>query len=244
MGVMGIIPAYNEKNIKKIATESARFVDKLLVIDYGSDYPVKKGRKYLVLRNNQNKGKGYSLKRGFEYAVKGGYDAVITLDGDGEHEPSAIPVFLKKLESSDIVIGQRTNYRSLQRNILNRWAGFWLRLLLPSVKDTQCGFVALRTDLLKKLKITASGLSINLELLLEAFKNNAKFDFVSLGATQKKDTHVALKDYAKINNLFDRWVIKNYKDIKMPILKKYFILNAAVIGLIFGGVLEWILEMH
>lgn len=70
MKVIGIIPAYNEKNIEKIAGKSARLVDKLLVIDDGSDYPVKKSGKYLVLRNSKNKGKGYSLKRGFGYALK------------------------------------------------------------------------------------------------------------------------------------------------------------------------------
>jgi len=244
MKVIGIIPAYNEKNIEKIAGKSARLVDKLLVIDDGSDFPVKKSGKYLVLRNSKNKGKGHSLKRGFEYALKNGYDAVITLDGDGEHDPEAIPLFLKKLESSDIAIGQRANYRSLQRNILNKWAGFWLRLLLPSVKDTQCGFVGLRAGLLKKLEITSLGFSINLELLLEAFKNNAKFGFIELKTTQKKATHVMLRDYVKINNLFDRWVIKNYRDIKIHNLKKILILNAAIIGLILGGIAEWILEMH
>lgn len=244
MKVIGIIPAYNEKGIEKIADKSARFVDKLLVIDDGSDFPVKKSGKYIVLRNNQNRGKGYSLKRGFGYALKNGYDAVITLDGDGEHEPEEIPLFLKKIGENDIVIGQRANYRSLQRNILNKWAGFWLRLLLPSVKDTQCGFAALKTDLLKKLEITSSGFSINLELLLEAFKNNAKFGFIALKTAQKKVTHVTLRDYVKINNLFDRWVIKNYGDIKITSTKKILILNAAVIGLIFGGILEWILEMH
>lgn len=115
---------------------------------------------------------------------------------------------------------------------------------MPSVKDTQCGFVALRAGLLKKLEITSLGFSINLELLLEAFKNNAKFGFIELKTTQKKATHVTLRDYVKINNLFDRWVIKNYRDIKIHKLKKILILNAAVIGLIFGGILGWILEMH
>jgi glycosyltransferase involved in cell wall biosynthesis len=62
-----------------------------------------------VLEHEINLGKGAALKTGFEYAVAKGYDAVVTMDGDGQHDPSAIPDFLDALETSDadIIVGTR-----------------------------------------------------------------------------------------------------------------------------------------
>ncbi len=62
-----------------------------------------------VLEHEVNLGKGAALKTGFEYAVAKGYDAVVTMDGDGQHDPSAIPDFLDALETSDadIIVGTR-----------------------------------------------------------------------------------------------------------------------------------------
>ncbi len=62
-----------------------------------------------VLEHKINLGKGAALKTGFEYAVAKGYDAVVTMDGDGQHDPSAIPDFLDALETSDadIIVGTR-----------------------------------------------------------------------------------------------------------------------------------------
>ncbi len=62
-----------------------------------------------VLEHEVNLGKGAALKTGFEYAIAKGYDAVVTMDGDGQHDPSAIPDFLDALETSDadIIVGTR-----------------------------------------------------------------------------------------------------------------------------------------
>ncbi len=237
MRVLAIIPAHNEERVVDVAIDSSRFVNKVLVVDDGSGFPVRKSRRYIILRNNKRRGKGYSLRRGFDYAIRKGYDIVIAIDGDREHDPKAIPLFLKGIKSSDIVIGQRTAYRSFQRSFLNEWAGFWVRLLLP-IRDTQCGFIALRTDLLKRLKLTSQGFSINLEILLEAFKNNAEMGFVPLKKTDKKSSYVTFKDYIRINNMFDKWVIENYKYLRISILKKILLLSAAIIGGAFGRLIE------
>ncbi len=62
-----------------------------------------------VLEHEVNLGKGAALKTGFEYAIEKGYDAVITMDGDGQHDPSAIPDFLDALKKrdADVIIGSR-----------------------------------------------------------------------------------------------------------------------------------------
>ncbi len=62
-----------------------------------------------VLEHEVNLGKGAALKTGFEYAIAKGYDAVVTMDGDGQHDPSAIPDFLDALDKcdADIIVGTR-----------------------------------------------------------------------------------------------------------------------------------------
>jgi len=49
------------------------------------------------------------MERGFEYALENGFEAVITLDGDGQHNPVEIPDFVDEYEQnqSDLIIGER-----------------------------------------------------------------------------------------------------------------------------------------
>ena len=62
-----------------------------------------------VLEHEVNLGKGAALKTGFEYAVAKRYDAVVTMDGDGQHDPLAIPDFLDAADKcdADIIVGTR-----------------------------------------------------------------------------------------------------------------------------------------
>lgn len=239
MRILGIIPSHNEKGAEKIAAISSRFLTKVILIDDGSKIPIKSSKKYSVLRNSANKGKGYCLKLGFEYALKNKYDAVVCLDGDGEHSPEDIPIFIDRLKEKDIVLGQRRGYRSAERSILNKWASIWVRILLP-IEDTQCGFIGIRSKLIKKMKLDSEGFSINLEILLEAFKNNARFDSVNINQKIRKISGVKFKDYLEINNLFDAWVIKNYKGLPVKKSRKLILLVASIIGLSAGRIMIWI----
>ena len=69
--------------------------------------PKKAGAKVYSCKPNQ--GKGAALKTGIQQALEGGYDFIITLDGDGQHDPQEIPAFLEAYESGqqDLIIGKR-----------------------------------------------------------------------------------------------------------------------------------------
>ncbi len=88
--ILVVIPAYNEeKKIKKIIEKCLRYSRYVLAIDDGSsDNTLKeiKKTKTICLTNKSNKGKGYSLRRGFKYAIENGFNIVITLDADGQHD--------------------------------------------------------------------------------------------------------------------------------------------------------------
>ena len=123
MKTICIIPVYNENQtvLKDLVIETKKHVDKVLVVDDGSKSIITDiGCK--ILRNKQNYGKGYSLRKGFGYAIKNNFDIVITLDGDGEHNPKNIPMFINSvIEEKGLIIGERNRFRSFSRLIINKF---------------------------------------------------------------------------------------------------------------------------
>jgi glycosyltransferase involved in cell wall biosynthesis len=84
----------------------------VLVVDDGSTDGTgdeARGAGAAVAVHPVNLGKGAALKTGFEHAIRGGYDAAITIDGDGQHDPASIPEFIAAFESGrgDIIVGSR-----------------------------------------------------------------------------------------------------------------------------------------
>jgi glycosyltransferase involved in cell wall biosynthesis len=96
----------------------------------------------------KNKGKGYALKKGFKKAVELGFDYAITLDTDGQHFPSDIPLFVEALKTSEtlevLIIGDRnmnTEDVLVSSARGNRMSGYWVRSVTGlSLTDTQSGF--------------------------------------------------------------------------------------------------------
>jgi glycosyltransferase involved in cell wall biosynthesis len=110
-----------------------------------------------VLEHEVNQGKGAALKTGFEYAVEKGYDAVITMDGDGQHDPSAIPDFLDAVEEldADVIIGTRMHavgdmpkLRIWTNRTTSRVVSFLARQNIP---DSQSGYRLIKVKVLRDI---------------------------------------------------------------------------------------------
>ena len=54
-----------------------------------------------------NLGVGGAMRVGFRYALENGFDNVIQVDSDGQHDPASVPALLSELESADLVLGAR-----------------------------------------------------------------------------------------------------------------------------------------
>lgn len=118
MKICVVIPTYNRTQaigslVKKIRQQELEVV----VIDDGSQDDTSERAKEngaIVLRNLYNQGKGASLIRGFDYALSRDFDAVITMDGDGQHLPEEIPYFIRLATHADsgIFIGNRMSKRT------------------------------------------------------------------------------------------------------------------------------------
>lgn len=184
MKTLIIIPAYNEeKHIKKIIEKCLKYSKYVLAIDDGSkdntSKEIKKTRAiYLV--NKHNKGKGYSLRKGFDYAIKNKFDIVVTLDADGQHEPKLIPKFVKGIESGyDVIIGtRRKRHSSMPKR--RRISNFILSLIFSAasqtwIKDTQSGYRAFNVKVLKGLKLKTAGYETESEILMKIGRRGARF---------------------------------------------------------------------
>jgi glycosyltransferase involved in cell wall biosynthesis len=129
-----------------------------------------------VLAHEVNLGKGAALRTGFEYAIAEGYDAVITMDGDGQHDPSAIPDFLEAMESSgaDIVIGTRMHAVGEMPKLriwTNRTTSRIISLLAgQDIPDSQSGYRLIKVDVLKSIidSLVTTRYDAESELLIRA----------------------------------------------------------------------------
>lgn len=156
-----VIPAYNEAStIRNVAERVLLFCEHLIVVDDGSTDSTcieLQGLPVTVLRNDTNQGKAASLWRGIQSALEKNADAIITLDGDGQHRPEDIPGFIQSWETHPrhMIIGSRlADTKAFPRNrlIANKIANFWISWAAGhSVADSQCGYRLYPAALLEKV---------------------------------------------------------------------------------------------
>ncbi len=178
--ILIVIPAFNEeKNIgnllKKVS--SVFSLKNVLVVDDGSKDKTsliakKSGTKVLSLRSNQ--GKGLALRAGFDFTIKNGYDAVITMDGDGQHDPGEIPRFLEKFRESgaDLIVGTRKHNLSdmpFLRFFANNTSSLVTSILSGvRIHDSQSGFRIIKKKLLKEINLMTNRFQMETEIIIKA----------------------------------------------------------------------------
>jgi glycosyltransferase involved in cell wall biosynthesis len=147
-----IIPCYNEETtIGSVVLKAKNYIKNILVINDGSTddtAKIAKSAGAYILSHKKNYGKSTALKNGFKYALKKNFDYVITIDGDGQHNPDEIPFLLTNIQNNgdDIVLGFRSNnklempgWRRFGKNILDYITSFGNG---GYVVDSQNGFRA------------------------------------------------------------------------------------------------------
>ncbi|OEU73125.1 MAG: glycosyl transferase family 2 [Desulfuromonadales bacterium C00003107] len=105
-----VIPAYNEQEnigpvVKKIR-ESDKEIDIVVIDDGSTDRTARNSRLAgaRVIRLSSNMGYGVALQCGYKYGFERGYDCLVQLDGDGQHDPDYIPELLKPVMAGDVDI--------------------------------------------------------------------------------------------------------------------------------------------
>ena len=120
----------------------------------------------------RNRGKGAALQAGFERALKFGDDVVLTLDADGQHDPSYAPHLLRALDECDIAIGQRSRAGStmpLRRRLTNAMASMAIAHVSGiRLEDTQSGFRAIRRHVLERVRALGDRYEFETDFLIRA----------------------------------------------------------------------------
>jgi len=235
--IFTIVPVFNEKEtfyrliaeIKDILPEG-----KIVVIDDGSDPPVrliKRSNLYLI-RHEENKGYGAALMSGINFARKEKAEIIITIDADGQHFPKRIPEFLGKIENYDIVSGSRYHPLSIklseppyERKVINKVITQILRELTGyNITDSFCGYRCYKSYVFDEFYPYDKGYGFPLELWAHFKKFNYKYSEipVELYYPIKKNFSSELKDSEKRLKYYLGLIEKSFKvSIKRKGLKLF-----------------------
>ncbi len=187
--VCAVIPFYNEKETLQIVlNETSKYVNFIIAVNDGSDDDTyvnfDNNSKIKIINLDRNYGKGKALSVGFEEAVSAGFENIVTLDADLQHEPKYIVKLIEGLKSFDIVIGNRLkNLKGMpiQRILSNKLTSFFLTVkTAQKILDSQCGYRAYRAEVLRKVKTKFLGFEAESEILVKASKKGFKIGFVEI----------------------------------------------------------------
>ncbi|MEM9186519.1 MAG: glycosyltransferase family 2 protein [Planctomycetota bacterium] len=184
------LPVYNEAaHLAGVLDKVVRHAEHVLVVDDGStdgstallaQREAERGD-IILARHEKNRGYGAALCTAFAYAIEHGFEVLVTIDCDGQHEPQLIGELAQGIHSArgevDIVSGSRylnshaestgaapPDRRQINQTITRELNG---RLGL-SLTDAFCGFKAYRVASLKELRLSESGYAMPLELWVQA----------------------------------------------------------------------------
>ncbi len=176
-----VIPAYNEAaTIESVAVGAASRARWVFVVDDGSTDCTRELAATLpvtLVEHSVNLGKAASLWSGFQAALAVGADAILTLDGDGQHRTEDIPRFVRAhmLDPRSVVVGarmRRAERGPRARRFANRFADFWVSWAAGHrVLDSQSGMRLYPADLLREIDLRhdpSRAFTLESELLIEA----------------------------------------------------------------------------
>jgi glycosyltransferase involved in cell wall biosynthesis len=182
--ILTAIPVYNEdKHLEPVLREVLRFADDVLVVDDGSTDRTPELLKGFptvrTIRHPKNRGYGAGLQTAFQATLEGGYDGLVTLDCDGQHEPKRIPEVAAGLNDADIVSGSRylqvfdpSQIPPVERRRINIEVTRWLNDCLGlNLTDAFCGFKAYRASALEKFDISDDGYAMPLQVWVQAVEH-------------------------------------------------------------------------
>jgi len=176
-GVWIVVPVFNEATSVGAVVAKARRHGPVIVVDDGStdgSGAVGLSAGAEVLRHGRRRGKGAALRTGVAAAIGRGAAEILTLDGDGQHDPDEIPRLLEDAGRNPraIVIGGRLHPSGVipsgRLNAL-RVSGFFINWLTGThVQDTQSGFRLYPAELFGEVTLRRGGFVLESEILLAA----------------------------------------------------------------------------
>lgn len=173
-----IIPTYNNAStIMAVVSSVLQYTANLIVVNDGStddtEQLLKTAPGITLVSYPLNKGKGFALRSGFKKAIQSGYQYAITIDSDGQHFASDLPVFIHKLqqEGESLIMGARNMDTAAnvpgKSSFGNRFSNFWYKfetgITLP---DTQTGYRLYPLRPISKMKFFTRKYEFEIEVIV------------------------------------------------------------------------------
>jgi len=215
-----IVPFFNERKfISQVVSRCKQHVARVIAVDDGSTdggaVEISGIDGVDVIVHSSNLGKGAALRTGFEIAIDEQFDAVITLDGDLQHPPEKLPEFITAIATNDVVIGKRNftfGVMPPHRILSNTISTALIKLKTGTgFKDSQSGYRAFKTSLLKNILPVEPGYVAETEMLIKASRLSASVGWVEIPAIYGEEK-------SKMKNI--ETTIKFVKQILKP-LREY-----------------------
>ena len=238
------IPAYNEEHsIAEVVKKSLAHVDRVIVCDDGSTDDTEKVAREAgaTVITQTNQGYGAAISSLFDYARKANARIMVTLDGDGQHNPDQIPLLVDAISTHnvDVAIGSRflddstkaSGYRKTGIKIITSASNYGTNF---KVSDSQSGFRAYSKDAIDAIHPTEQGMAVSTEILLKISNKGLSIAEVPITVSYEGDTSEKNSVSHGVGVLMN--TIK-YVSIKHP-LQFYGIpgLGLIVLGIVFGGI--------
>ncbi len=201
-----VIPALNESATIKSIVESASFYGVPIVVDDGStdntaEVSLQAGAVVVVHKKNQ--GYDAALNSGFSKAAALGAQVIITIDADGQHDPSLIQKFINAIDAgADIVVGVRSRRQRIAEHLFACYT-----TLRFGLKDPLCGMKAYRTVVHKALGHFDSYGSIGTELMIYGAMNGYRVEQIGFEVHERSG-----------QSRFGRMLSGNYKIVRAMVL--------------------------
>ncbi len=227
---LAVIPAYREASrigevVRAVRAEGLG----ALVVDDGSDDGTAEAARAAgaeVLQHERNRGKGTALATGFARARELGVEAVVTLDADGQHDPSEAPRFIEAYRRTGmpVLMGNRM---AVPRGMppIRRWTNRFMSWILSRemgqyVPDTQCGFRLFRCDLLPFIEARCAGFAAESEILLHVAARGIRIGSVrvtTIYAGQKSSVSPLRDTYCFFRMLFAHRAQRRRRPRRRPV---------------------------
>jgi UDP-N-acetylglucosamine---dolichyl-phosphate N-acetylglucosaminyltransferase len=184
--VAALVPALDCRGrIGAVVRGVRRWVPSVLVVDDGSrDETAEEARLAgaSVIIHPSTRGKAAAVRSGLAALLGEPHSHVLMLDGDGQHDPADIPLFLEAAAEADFVLGNRL-WNPAAIPVRRMWTNFIGTRALEimtgyPLEDSQCGFRIVNASLLRRMGLVARRYAVDTEILVRAGKLRARFAHV------------------------------------------------------------------
>ncbi|MGG7662013.1 DUF2062 domain-containing protein [Dyadobacter sp. BHUBP1] len=219
-----IIPTYNNrKTLRRVIDGVLQYASgqEVIVVNDGSTDDttailVGYGAKIRVLDNAVNKGKGFSLRKAFAEAIRLGFANAITIDSDGQHLPSDIPLFIQAAIENPgaLLMGSRNMQQEGvpgKSSFGNKFSNFWFKfetgLTLP---DTQTGFRLYPLGPLRRMSLFTTKFETEIEVIVKMAWQEVPIVPINIQVIYDKDERVThfrpFRDFTRIS-ILNTWLV-------------------------------------